>query len=196
MVWDQATGRVERVDGGIALPPVYFKPLAWSGDGATLVYPADGGHTLTAVRLADGVRTALPRPDSSGSFIGWAVSPDGGEVVAARMAGTVGWFTLWRLRLGEGGWQRIDGPDADAVPLRWTDDGWLYLWVDHADNRRLPELWRMRAHGGRPQLYLRLPIHCRKSDLAVSRDGRRLACVVSTTSRDIWQASNLDAPAR
>jgi len=195
MVWDQATGRVERVEGGIAAPPVYFKPLAWSGDGATLVYPADGGHTLTAVRLAGGVRTSLPRPDSSGSFVGWAVSPDGGEVVAARMAGTSDWFTLWRMRLGEGAWQRIDGPNGDAVPLRWTDDGWLYLWVDYADDR-LPEVWRMRADGGRPQLYLRLPVECRKSDLALSRDARRLACVVSTTSRDIWQASNLDAQAR
>jgi hypothetical protein len=99
------------------------------------------------------------------------------------------------MRLGEGAWQRIDGPNGDAVPLRWTDDGWLYLWVDYADDR-LPEVWRMRADGGRPQLYLRLPVECRKSDLALSRDARRLACVVSTTSRDIWQASNLDAQAR
>jgi dipeptidyl aminopeptidase/acylaminoacyl peptidase len=194
MAWDQASGRVERLDGGIPAPLVYFKPLDWSGDGATLVYPADGGRQLAALRVADGVRTLLP-PLDGGSFVGWAVSPDGREVAAAQMAGTSEWFRLWRLRPPNGSWERVDGPEGDAVPLRWADDGWLYLWVDYASDR-LPEVWRVRAAGGQPERYVRVPVRCAKADLAISRDARRLACVASQTSPDVWLASNLDARAR
>jgi hypothetical protein len=94
---------------------------------------------------------------------------------------------LLRVELAEKRWQEFAGALADALPLLWAPDGWIYLL-------RGRELWRIRSDGGDAQLYASLPQECVWWEQPTMDDrATRLVCAVREVESDIWVGANFDA---
>jgi len=78
-------------------------------------------------------------------------------------------------------------PFGESYPLRWTEDGWLYILNNRAlysDNGEFRlQLWRISTARWKPEFYADVPDGCRS--VSISRDGRRAACAYNTRQSDL-----------
>jgi serine/threonine protein kinase len=178
------------------LPPLGFVSVFWSANGKWLTYSAADLRRIGVIDLDRQAESFLLIPDSLGSgYIGVAlVSPDGGQVVVSTLHRWNDWGELWLTSRDGRTWRRLQEPFGESYPLRWTDNGWLYVLNSHAfftdgGPPRL-ELWRLPMLKGRPEFVAPVPEGC--ISFSLSRDGRRAACDYNTRQSDLVVATSFD----
>jgi serine/threonine-protein kinase len=191
-VADQGTGRVAKVG---TRGPNIMPELSWSPDGGRLVFAWDGRRQLFFVDLATGRDTSL-QWDSQYRVFSPRWSPDGREIVATDFVGTdaMDWFA--RTTVGSGKWMHTKTEISNIRFLRWTADGWIYAAVTVGPPDMPAAVHRMRATGGRFEPYIKPPIHCDLSQMAMSADARRFVCTVERYEPDVWMVQNFDPTGR
>jgi eukaryotic-like serine/threonine-protein kinase len=164
---------------------LFFGGLAWSPDGRTLLFPPDEPDRFVLLDLETNRETRIAPPVSRGMLHNPQLSPDGREVLLAASDGFS--RVLLRVELAAKRWQEFAAAPADALPLLWAPDGWIYLL-------RGRELWRIRSDGGDARLYASLPQECVWWEQPTMDDrATRLVCAVREIQSDIWAGTNFDA---
>jgi Tol biopolymer transport system component len=106
-----------------------FVSAFWSGNGQWLSYPAADLRRIGVVRLGDQTESFVPIPDSLGAaYIGVGLlSPDGDQMTVSTVHRWNDWGELWLASRDGRSWRRLEGPFGESYPLRWTEDGHLYI---------------------------------------------------------------------
>jgi Tol biopolymer transport system component len=181
-------------DTGAGLPaPV----LAWSRDGKWLLTlarkaPVPGqAHAIIRVSVESGERQILtaPRPDRWGDG-GLALSPDSKTLAFTNNSG------FWARDiyvvpvsgdlLFTGKPRKINIDRQDIGGLAWTGDGKSLVFSSGRNGKT--ELWRIRPEPGSSPVRVGLTADD-VTDLAISRDGKRLVYARDLEDTNIWRAS-------
>jgi serine/threonine-protein kinase len=195
MVADFPDGSPRRIGSANAVPG-WTSALFWSADGRRLSYRASDLRRIGLVNVAQQQESFVTIPDSLGYGYtgGGLVSPDGGQVVVSTIHRWNDWGELW-LAMADGRiMRRIREPFGESYPLRWTQDGWLYVINNHAEftdqGQFKIQLWRIRMPDGAPELYAPIPIGC--GTLSLSRDATRAVCDFNTRQSDLVSVTGFD----
>ena len=181
------------------LPPLWYVTASWSVDGRWLSYPAADLRRIGVIDLVRQAESVLVIPDSLGAlYVGAVASPDGGELVVSTLHRWNDWGELWVVTRNGGRWRRLREPFGESYPLRWRNDGWLYVINNHAyftdgGPARL-ELWRLPTRGGDPQFVAPVPEGC--GAYTVSSAARTAVCDFNTRQTDLVLVSGLAAGGR
>jgi serine/threonine protein kinase/Tol biopolymer transport system component len=168
--------------------------VAWSSDGARMVYHTDapGDPMFVADRTGVGARQIFVDPIVGGHNHHQAWSPDGRWIYFARGIQDISQMDLWRIPSSGGQPERLTNHDAYVgFPTPIDDRNVLYIARDHEGSG--PWLWsldpntratRRVAYG--TEQYL---------SIAASADHRRLVASVGNPSASLWTVPILDRPA-
>jgi eukaryotic-like serine/threonine-protein kinase len=201
MATDPGGGPTERV-GSEPGPGSYLGDIGrpnWSADGRFLGYFSRDLRRVAVADLRRQSESVVSIPDSVGTgYAGLILSPTGDEVLLSTLRRHTDWGELWLTGLDGKRWRKLKGPFGESYPLRWNEDGWIYLenhrllLTDQGVGRR--ELWRMRGTDGSPELYVVLPDGCDRADLSGS--GSRVVCPSVTFVSDLFLGTNFNAGLR
>ena len=170
--------------------------LHWSPDGQWLICGVRSGRerSIVAVSAASGAKHALVEPYEFGYQVA-GISPDQRRLVYLR--NTPGRSTVYEQFLGPG--LRPEGPPRQVTARLFARDAILtpsgdeLIYTDSDWYDGLTGVWRLPlTRGATPRL-----IHTnfgKYSDLAISRDGQRLAFSVSQNDRENTWKLSLDRP--
>jgi Tol biopolymer transport system component len=181
------------------LPPLWYVTASWSMDGRWLSYPAADFRRIGVIDLVRQAESELVIPDSLGAlYVGAVASPDGGELVVSTLHRWNDWGELWVVTRYGGRWRRLREPFGESYPLRWRNDGWLYVINNHAyftdgGPARL-ELWRLPTRGGDPQFVAPVPEGC--GAYTVSNTARRAVCDFNTRQTDLVMVTGIESGGR
>jgi len=168
--------------------------VAWSSDGARMVYHTDapGDPMFVADRTGVGAKQVFVDPIVGGHNHHQAWSPDGRWIYFARGIQDTRQLDLWRIAADGGQPERLTYHDAYVgFPTPTGDRNVLYIAQDHDGSG--PWLWaldtnsratRRVAYG--TEQYL---------SIAASADHRRLVASVANPSASLWTVPILDRPA-
>jgi len=182
--------------GGPARPYLVERvvEVAWSSDGARMVYHTDapGDPMFVADRTGVGAKQLFVDPIVGGHNHHQAWSPDGRWIYFARGIQDIGQMDLWRIAASGGQPERLTYHNAYVgFPTPIDDRNVLYIAKDHDGSG--PWLWaldtgsratRRVAYG--TEQYL---------TLAGSADHRRLVASVANPSASLWTVPIRDRPA-
>jgi Tol biopolymer transport system component len=168
--------------------------VAWSSDGARMVYHTDapGDPMFVADRTGVGAKQIFVDPIVGGHNHHQAWSPDGRWIYFARGIQDTSQMDVWRIAASGGQPERLTYHDAYVgFPTPIDDRNVLYIAKDHGGSG--PWLWTLDANGrathrvayGTEQ-YL---------SIAGSADHRRLVASVANPSASLWTVPILDRPA-
>jgi Tol biopolymer transport system component/DNA-binding winged helix-turn-helix (wHTH) protein len=177
--------------GGIPAP---F--LAWSPDGKWLLTlagksPGTGPHAIIRVSVDSGEQQILtaPRPNTWGDG-GLALSPDSKTLAFAENSGfwahDIYVVPVSGDLLFKGKPRRITIDRQDIGGLAWTGDGKSLVFSSGRNGKT--ELWRIRPEPGSSPVRVGLTADD-VTDLAISRDGKRLVYARDLEDSNIWRAS-------
>jgi len=159
--------------------------VRWLSDG-TAVTEEIGGQALGLVDSGGRSLRRYPLADSLGTLDAMALSPDGAELAVATHRPGVA--RVVALRLADGSLRHVaDLAVASGVHVLmrlWGGDGFLYF--SRVVGLATPELWRIPARGGVLQRAAALPVACSEGTIALSRDARAGACLVTDSRPDLW----------
>jgi len=195
MVIDYPDGTPQRL--GAASPSVEVMVAAfWSVDGKWLSYQAADRKRIGLIHIGHQQESFLKIPDSLGNgYIGGGlVSPDGNQIVVSTIHRWNDWGELWLATADGRSWQRLREPFGESYPLRWTEDGWLYVincrasFTDGGQCRM--QLWRLPMPEGKPEFVAPIPEGC--ATFSLSSDARRAACDYNTRQSDLVLATGFD----
>jgi Tol biopolymer transport system component len=168
--------------------------VAWSSDGARMVYHTDapGDPMFVADRTGVGAKQIFVDPIVGGHNHHQAWSPDGRWIYFARGIQDIGQMDLWRIAASGGQPERLTYHNAYVgFPTPINDRSVLYIAKDHEGSG--PWLWsldtnsratRRVAYG--TEQYL---------SIAASADRRRLVASVANPSASLWTLPILNRPA-
>jgi Tol biopolymer transport system component len=194
-----ALGGAERLLVECPLPEVWPAPAgSWTPDSRSLILGFPGAQTHTALFLLSvetGERRRLTSPPA-----GWngddspVLSPDGSRVAFIRRrgpeSGNVFLLNLYRDYSAQGEPQQLTHEPCCTVNPLWTGDGRQILYL--TSDQDISTLHRIPAHpGGQPETVD--TIGALGSQLAISRQGDKLAYVSGQTDSDLWR---VDLPRR
>jgi hypothetical protein len=169
----------------------------WSTDGKWLSYASADLKRIGLINLERQAESFVQIPDSLGvGYINWGLlSPDGGQVVVSTLHRWNDWGELWLASRDGRSWRRLREPFGESYPLRWTEDGWLYVLNCRAfftDGGQCHlQLWRLPMQEGKPEFVAPVPEGC--VSFSLSRDGRRAACDYNTRQSDLVVATGFEA---
>jgi Tol biopolymer transport system component len=177
------------------VPTTWYVTASWSADGRWISYPAADLRRVSVIDRERQAESVLVIPDSLGAlYVGAVISPDGSELVVSTLHRWNDWGQLWLTSRDGRRWSRLREPFGESYPLRWREDGWLYVINNHAfftdgGQPRL-ELWRVSVRGADPQLVAPVPEGC--AAYAISREARRAVCDFNTGQSDLIVVTGLD----
>jgi len=195
MVTDFPDGTPRRIGSANAVPG-WTASLFWSADGRRVSYRVSDLQRIGLVNLAQQQESFILIPDSLGYGYtgGGMVSPDGSQMVISTIHRWNDWGELWLTTSDGRVLRRLREPFGESYPVRWTDDGWLYVINNHAEltdqGQFKLQLWRIRMPDGAPELYAPIPEGC--GSLSLSRDGTRAACDLNTRQSDLVAVLGFD----
>ena len=188
--------RIMPMMGGPATPFLVDRAVevAWSSDGARMVYHTDaaGDPMFVADRTGVGATQVFVDPIPGGHNHHQAWSPDGRWIYFARGIQDTGQLDVWRIAASGGQPERLTDHDAYVgFPTPIDDRHVLYIAKDHEGSG--PWLWALdtnrratrRVAYGMEQ-YL---------SIAGSADHRHLVASVANPSASLWTVPILDHPA-
>jgi hypothetical protein len=182
------------------LPFLGFVSASWSNDGRWLSYPAGDLRRIGLINLERQAESFVHIPDSLGNgYVGGGlVSPNGRQLVISTLHKWNDWGEL-RLADADGrSWRRLREPFGESYPMRWTEEGWLYVLNNRAyfsdGGQPRMQLWRLPMAGGKPEFVAPVPEGC--ASFSLSRDGRRAACDYNTRQSDLFVATGFDSDGR
>ena len=194
-----ALGGAERKVHAITLNPAdaaltsYLVPsLSWSPDGNYLTFSEPGSSaesnafSLLLLSLSDlGTRQLTTAPAATRGDFTPAFSPDGRTVAFTRWSTGVA-SEIFRVAVVAGGPpQQLTFDNVAIEGVAWASDGnELVFSSARANERRVPNLWRMSASGGMPRTVAGTEgaLHP-----VVSRTNGRLAYAEETADVNIWR---------
>jgi serine/threonine protein kinase/Tol biopolymer transport system component len=188
--------RIMPMMGGPATPFLVDRAVevAWSSDGARMVYHTDapGDPMFVADRTGVGAKQIFVDPIVGGHNHHQAWSPDGRWIYFARGIQDTSQMDVWRIAVNGGQPERVTYHDAYVgFPTPIDDRNVLYIAKDHEGSG--PWLWtldtnsratRRVAYG--TEQYL---------SIASSAGHRRLVASVANPSASLWTVPILDHPA-
>jgi serine/threonine protein kinase/dipeptidyl aminopeptidase/acylaminoacyl peptidase len=198
MVADYPDGTPRRIGSASPIQGA-TSALFWSADGRWLAYRVADLRRIGLVNIGRQQESFVTIPDSLGSGYGGGglVSPDGGQVVINTIHRWNDWGELWLVAADGRVLSRIKEPFGESYPVRWTDDGWLYVINNHAEfsdqGQFRIQLWRMRMPDGAPEFYAPIPEGC--GALSLSRDALSAACEFYSRQSDLVAVTGFDPDA-
>jgi Tol biopolymer transport system component/DNA-binding winged helix-turn-helix (wHTH) protein len=167
--------------------------LSWSPDGRYLFTSAytgpDSPHAIVRISSDTGAQTVItsPLPGTGGDY-GAILSPDGRSLAFVRMVGAktadVYVLPLSSATLAEGSARRVTTDGADIESLAWIGDGRELVFSSTRSGRR--ELWSVDAAGSAQPRRI-AGVGENGMDLAISRDGKRLAYTRGVYIGSLWK---------
>jgi hypothetical protein len=108
------------------------------------------------------------------------------------------WGELWLVTSNGRVLRRLKEPFGESYPLRWTEDGWLYVMNNHAEysdlGRFRTQIWRMRMPDGIPEFYAPIPEGC--GEVSLTHDAMRAVCDLNTRQSDLVAVTGFDPKAK
>jgi Tol biopolymer transport system component/DNA-binding winged helix-turn-helix (wHTH) protein len=167
--------------------------LSWSPDGRylfTSAYPGPNSpRAIIRISSETGAQTVITSPlaGTDGDY-GATPSPDGRSLAFARIVGAktgdVYVLPLSSAALADGAARRVTTDGADVESLAWIADGRELVFSSNRSGRR--ELWSVDAAGSAPPRRV-AGVGENGMDLAVSRDGKRLAYTRGGYTGSLWK---------
>ena len=177
-VADLATGRVYALDPATA-------GLRFAGalaDGRWVWRGVERSALVLSDTLGRFATRVAPPPDA-GRIGGAIATPDGRLVVVQTTRGTSGEHMLYGWTAGDGAWRRLAALGRrDALHLVGVGSRDAYV----ATGGERTVIWRVPLTGGVARRHAELPIHCFVGGMAITPDGSRLVCNVTTYDPDAW----------
>jgi Tol biopolymer transport system component len=164
----------------------------WSPDGARLLYQLPGNRNFAVVDLASKTEKDLVSNDSVGWMFDAVWAPDGESVAVFWNRDADRGRGLWVIPLSGKTPTRVLDQEL-VTPIAWSEDAKAVYYVK-SDNGGSSRIWAVSASGGRPQLYLELPLKAHEIDM--SADGKHLVCEVDEEESDIWIVEGFDPDVR
>jgi serine/threonine protein kinase len=199
MVADFPNGTPRRIGSAAAITGGTTSGVFWSANGRWLSYRTSNLRRIGLVNVGRQQESFVTIPDSLGYGYtgGGLVSPDGGQVVISTIHRWNDWGELWLMAADGRVLRRIREPFGESYPLRWNDDGWLYVINNHAEytdqGQFRIQLWRIRMPDGAPELYAPIPEGC--GSVSLSRDAVRAVCDFNTRQSDLVAVTGFDPDA-
>jgi eukaryotic-like serine/threonine-protein kinase len=199
MVADYPGGTPRRIGSAGAIAG-WTSAVFWSANGRWLSYRDSNLRRIGLVNVGQQHESFVTIPDSLGYGYtgGGLVSPDGGQAVISTIHRWNDWGELWLVAADGRVLRRIREPFGESYPVRWTEDGWLYVINNHAEytdqGQFRIQLWRIRMPDGAPELYAPIPEGC--GSVSLSRDAMRAGCDFNTRQSDLVAVTGFDLEAR
>jgi Tol biopolymer transport system component len=169
------------------------RALAWTPDSQALITldreTAGGPHCLFLLEVQSGERRKLTAPPPTARGDGDpAVSPDGGRLAFIRYLG-IAIADLYVVQLErdygpKGELKRLTSDNLEAASPVWSAEGRELIFLSSRGGS--PGLWRIDAAGTQPPRPLAWGAQA-GNEIAISRQGDRLAYARSSFDRDIWR---------
>jgi serine/threonine protein kinase/Tol biopolymer transport system component len=170
--------------------------LSWSPDGKTLAFPLGKtiedhpGIFLLSVGTGEPPRRLTTPPDGYRGDVLPVFSPDGRTLAFVRDR-SYGDRDIWLVSLPQGEPRRLTDDSRRLLGLAWTEDSREIVFSSPREGG-LNVLWRIAAAGGQPQA-LSGSLGEEASDVAIAREGQRLAYVKAPHDMHLWR---IPRPAR
>jgi hypothetical protein len=196
MVADYPDGTPRRISSTAPIQGGWISAMFWSANGRWLSYRASDFRRIGLVDVDRQQEAFVVIPDSLGSGYGGGgiVSPDGSQLVVSTIHRWNDWGQLWLVARDGRVLRRLPEPYGESMPVRWSDDGWLYAINTRAEftdgGQFRGQLWRMRMPDGQPEIFAPMPEGC--GPVVLSRDGLRGACGFNTRQSDLVTVTGFD----
>jgi serine/threonine protein kinase/Tol biopolymer transport system component len=164
--------------------------LAWSPDGASIVYHTfgNGDPMFVADRTGANARRIFEdRPGIHNHYPVWA--PDGHWIYFVHGTPATGEMDLWRIRPAGGAPERLTERNTDmAYPTPVGNR--MVLYVSHDADGSGPWLWAFDLKGGSSR---RVSLGLEQyTSVAISADGRKLVATIGNPQASLWSVPILD----